>query len=315
MVTRSDPSPRSSVAGLVRRATRPRGFRALWAERATRALADVRPSSGVLTEADLAGLPAPLAAYVRRSGALGRPRVTSLGATFHGRIRSAPDHAWMPFTARQVSTFGARPQRVFLMDATRSGLPVTVLHDFDDATATMRARLLSLVPVVDAAGPEMDRGETVTVLNDLVVLAPGAVPGAPVRWTEVDDRHVHGTFRCGDQTVSATLTFDAQHDLVDFTSDDRFRAAADGRSFTPQRWSTPVLEHQERDGRRLLAAGEGWWHPPEPGPAFAYVELRLDELTYDLRGPDDVAALARRRAARRRLGAAGPGVGGDRARR
>ena len=33
----------------------------------------------------------------------------------------------MPFTATQVNTFGARPQRAFLMEATRAGLPVTVL--------------------------------------------------------------------------------------------------------------------------------------------------------------------------------------------
>ena len=34
----------------------------------------------------------------------------------------------MPFTGKQVNTYGPRPQRVFIMDATRSGLPVTVLH-------------------------------------------------------------------------------------------------------------------------------------------------------------------------------------------
>jgi len=63
----------------------------------------------------------------------------------------------------------------FIIDATRSGLPVTVLHLYDGATATMRAKVLSVATVVDAAGPEMDRGETVTVFNDLMVLAPGAV--------------------------------------------------------------------------------------------------------------------------------------------
>ena len=45
----------------------------------------------------------------------------------------------------------------------------------------MRGKLLSLATVVDAAGPEMDRSETVTVFNDLVVLAPGAIVDAPVQ--------------------------------------------------------------------------------------------------------------------------------------
>ena len=50
----------------------------------------------------------------------------------------------------------------------------------------MRVKVLSLVTVVDASGPEMDRGETVTVFNDLVVLAPGAILDAPVPWTAMD---------------------------------------------------------------------------------------------------------------------------------
>jgi hypothetical protein len=108
-------------------------------------------------------------------------RVAGLYADFHGRIRSGPDAAWMPFTGKQVNTFGASPRRLFIMDATRSGLPVTVLHAYGDATATMRAKALSPVTVVDAAGAEMDRGETVTVFNDLVVLAPGAIVDSPDR--------------------------------------------------------------------------------------------------------------------------------------
>lgn len=86
--------------------------------------------------------PAPLAAYIRRSGAVGQPRVVSLHADFHGRIRSGPDAAWMAFTGRQVNTYGPRPQRIFLMDATKAGLPVTVLHVFADNTATMRVTSL-----------------------------------------------------------------------------------------------------------------------------------------------------------------------------
>jgi hypothetical protein len=49
----------------------------------------------------------------------------------------------MPFTARQLNTFGPDPQRLFLMHARRSGLPVTVFHDYHDATATMRGKVLS----------------------------------------------------------------------------------------------------------------------------------------------------------------------------
>ena len=245
--------------------------------------ADVHPTlEGLVAEDDLAALPEPLAAYVRRSGAVGKPRVTSFYAHVHGRIRSGPDTAWMPFTGKQLNTYGPRPRRVFIMDATRSGLPVTVLHSFRDTTATMRAKVLSLFTVVDASGPEMDRGETVTVFNDLVVLAPGAVVDAPVQWTALDAHHVRGVFTDGDQSVSAELTFNAEHDLVNFVSEDRLRASADGRSFTSQGWSTPITERRDADGRRVLAVGEGKWHAPKPDGLFTYVEFHLDDIAYNV---------------------------------
>jgi hypothetical protein len=264
----------------------PTSFHAQFRDQAVEAIHDVDPQPGLLvSEDDLAELPEPLAAYVRRSGALGKPRVTSFSALFHGRIRSGPDQAWMPFTGEQVNTYGSNPRRVFLMDATRSGLPVTVLHSFVDTTATMRVKVLSLFPVVDAAGAEMDRGETVTVFNDLVVLAPAAIVGAPVRWTAVDADHVRGVFTDGDQSVSAELTFDAEHDLVNFTSDDRSRASTDGKSFEQLRWSTPLSGHRDLDGRHVMTTGEGRWHAHPPEGLFTYLEFHVDDISYNLHDP------------------------------
>jgi len=262
----------------------PTSYHAQWRNQATLALADVGPEQPRVTEADLAGLPAPLAAYVRRSGAVGQPRVTSLRADIHGRIRSGPDAAWMPFTGEQVNTYGPRPTRAFIIDATRSGLPVTVLHMYDHTTATMRGKLLSIATVVDASGPEMDRSETVTVFNDLVVLAPGAIVDAPVRWTPLDAAHVRGVFTTDDQSVSAVLTFNAQHDLVDFASQDRFRASADGKSFAKQDWSTPLAAFRESGGYRLPTIGEGRWSAPAPEGTFTYLEFHLDDIHYNVHG-------------------------------
>jgi hypothetical protein len=274
------------VAGYGFAAEGPTSFHAQYGERATRAIADADPSPATVHETDLIGLPQPLAAYIRRSGAVGQPRVVSLHADFHGRIRSGPAAAWMPFTGEQVNTYGPRPQRIFLMDATRSGLPLTVLHEFADTTATMRVKLLSLFTVVDASGPELDRAETVTVFNDLVVMAPGAIVGASVTWTAIDARHVRGDFTDGDETISAVLTFNAEHDLVDFVSDDRTPASADGKTFAPRRWSTPIAGHRDAGGHRVLTTGEGVWQAQGSGDSFTYLEFHLDAIAYNDGDPE-----------------------------
>lgn len=237
--------------------------------------------AGVVSESDLAGLPPAVAAYVRASGAVGQPRVVDVRARLHGRIRASASTPWMPFTAEQVNTYGPTTSRLFLMDATKLGLPVDVLHVFVGPSASMRVRLCSVLPVVDAAGPVMDRGETVTVFNDLCVLAPAALVDAPITWQRTDARRVRAEFTRGPHTVSAELLFNDDDELVDFVSDDRSRASADGRHFTAQRWSTPLSAYRAFGARRVATCGEGRWHAPDPEGEFSYVEMTTDHITYN----------------------------------
>lgn len=259
----------------------PRSARAEYRHRVDTALTGPQPGP-VVTEADLLHLPTPVAGYVRQSGAVGRPSVTNFKARIHGRIRSGVDAAWMTYTGEQVNTFGPEPTRLFFIDATRLGLPVDVLHAYVGSSATMRVKALSLVPVVDAAGPEMDTSETVTMLNDLCVLAPAALVNAPISWQTLDDHHVRCAFTNGTHTVGAELIFNDNYELVDFVSDDRLRASQDGRSFTQQRWSTPVGHYRTIDSRRVCTRGEARWHAPDPEGEFAYIEFNLDEIAYNV---------------------------------
>ena len=260
----------------------PTSFRAEYRRRTAASLrGSVSDRSALVTEADLAHLPGPVAKYVRRCGAVGQPRVSSFRAGFHGRFRSDASAPWMRFTGEQVSTYGTQTSRVFTMDATLFGLPVDVLHVFIGPAATMRVKACSVVPLVNAAGPEMDRGETVTLFNDLCVLAPAALVDAPVVWRAVDDRHAHGTFTNGAHAVSAEVTFDDEGDLVDFVSDDRLQASRDGATFTTRRWSTPVRDYRPLGSRRLATRGECHWHAPEPQGQYCYLEFNLDHITYN----------------------------------
>ncbi|GAA4547400.1 DUF6544 family protein [Pseudonocardia xishanensis] len=256
------------------------------AEAAALRAADPSSSGEPVTEDDLADLPEPVARWLRRSGVVGRPRTTGFTALIHGRIRSGPTASWMPFTGEQTSRFGPNPTRLFSLTARRGGLPVEVLHEYRDGHARMRARLGGIVPVLDASGGAMTRAETVTVFNDLCVMAPGALLDAAVTWSRPHTRGVRGTYTVGAETVTAELVLDADADgdLVDFVSDDRLRASADGRTFTPQRWSTPLRAHRDVGGRRIPTVGDGVWHAPEPEGTFPYIEFHIDAITEEPAG-------------------------------
>ena len=258
----------------------PGSYRAQYRRRVDAALTEP-PYRGVVRESDLAHLPEPVATFVRRSGALGQPRVANFHACIHGRIRAGANKPWMSFTGEQVNTYGPEPTRLFFIDATMFGLPVDVLHVFTGASATMRVKACSLVPMVNARGPVMDRAETVTLLNDLCVLAPAALIDAPITWQPVDAHHVRALFTKGAHTVTAELVFNDDKDLIDFVSEDRQRSSLDGKKLTPLRWSTPVRDYRIIDSRRVSIKGEARWNAPDPEGEFAYLEFNLDEITYN----------------------------------
>ncbi len=79
--------------------------------------------------------------------------------------------------------------------------------------------------------------------------------------------------------MSAVLTFNDDHELVDFASDDRLVASPDGHTFTPQRWSTPITDYRSFDGRRVGALGHARWHPVDV-PSFDYLEFHADHIRY-----------------------------------
>jgi hypothetical protein len=249
----------------------PFGLRAEYTRRSSLALEGLatQPAS-VITEADLAPLPAPVQRYLRFASVVGQPRVQAFRVRMSGRIRGAADAPWMPFTAEQHSFFDP-PRRYFFMQATRAALPLDGLHAYGEDGASMRIKLLSMFPVVDLKGPLLTRTETVTLLNDMAIMAPATLIDPAIRWRQIDDRQVEATFTNGPHAVRAVLVFDATGALSNFWSDDRPALAADGVTLQPQRWSTPVGAYRLQGAYRLASRGEARY--AAPGGEYAYLEF------------------------------------------
>jgi hypothetical protein len=233
----------------------------------------------VVTDADVAHLPVLVQRYLRTSGVIGQPRVHNFRVRLHGRIRQGPDSRWMPFTAEQHNSI-PNPTRLFYMDASMRLVPFQVLHRYVGDSATMRVRIGGLIPVVNMAGPEMTRAETVTLFNDMCIMAPATLVDPAITWDGIDGQTVRATFTNAGHTIHATLVFNEAGELTDFWSDDRLRASADGETLEAVRWSTPVGRYRTFGSVRLASSGEGRWH--DESGAYAYLELELDEVQYNV---------------------------------
>ena len=259
----------------------PRSFHAQYLRDAEAGLARAVVTP-VITEADLAPLPDPVQRYLRVTRTVGQPRVQNYRLRFRGRIRRAPDARWMPFEVEQQS-FADQPTRLFLMRARMFGVPVEAFHRAIGGHATMQVTIAGAFSIENARGAEMDRAETVTLFNDMCLLAPGTLVGPGIAWEAVDATTARARFTHGGQTIAATLLFDGAGQLVNFVSDDRVRSEADG-TFKARRFSTPVRDYRDFGPVRIMSFGEARWLLPDG--EFTYGEFNLVEIAYNVSGHD-----------------------------
>jgi hypothetical protein len=245
------------------------------------ALTTVTRTPPLVTEVDLANLPAPVAGYLRYANVVGKPRVTSLVAHFHGQIRAKPEGDWLDFRAEQHNFYTPRA-RYFYIESSMFGLPFKAYHRYANGAATMEVRVASLIDVVDARGPEMNVSETVTMLNDMCVLAPATLIDPSITWQTLDARSVRATFENAGNTVSAVLLFDEAGALASFYSDDRYQTA-DGKAYHRYRWSTPLSGYRDFGGVRLAAHGVASWRMPDG--ELEYGRFELESIDYDQPAP------------------------------
>jgi hypothetical protein len=121
--------------------------------------------------AAITGLPEPARRWLGHAIAPGTPLWSSVELTMHGQIKLG---RWRPFTARQVLA----PPDGYLWAATArlAGLPVTGYDRLSSGTGEMRWRLLRLIPVLTADGPDITRSAYGRLAGEIVL-----IPTAEVR--------------------------------------------------------------------------------------------------------------------------------------
>jgi len=237
----------------------------------------LKPAKAIALE-ELEHLPAPVQKYLVYSGAVGKSNPQNVRIEFEAEMYRKPGDSPMKATSVQYNFFGSYT-RIFLMKASKMLIPFKAKHIYSDQQATFQVKLAGLFNIVDLKGEELTKAETVTVLNDLCLFAPAGLADKRLSWREIDPLSCEVTLCNGSYTVSATLYFNQQGELVNFISDDRSALQDDG-TIKSARWSTPVNNYMEIEGRMIPVYGETIWHYPEGD--FTYGKFRLKQIQYDV---------------------------------
>jgi len=228
----------------------------------------------LLTAADIGHLPVPVQRYLIYCGVLNQPKVLNMQVLFEGQMREKGKD-FFSFRSEQYNFF-ENPARLFFMKAAMYGITVPGYHRYVNATASMDIRLFGQFSVIHQSGPGMDSTETVTLFNDMCLLAPASLIDSRISWETIDSLTIRAVFINQGISISATLYFNTAGQLINFISNDRM-AIADHKKIP---FSTPVHQYRPVRGFNLMSDADAVWDYPDG--KFVYGKFRLKDIRYNL---------------------------------
>lgn len=234
--------------------------------------------SSIITEEDMTHLPEPVQNYLKYVGIIGTEKVNNFKAVIDGGLKTDKNKDFSNGEFSQYS-FTDEVTRLFYIDLKMFGMPVYGLHSYSDGNAIMLIKVLGLIPVVDGKGPEMDEAETVTMFNDMCIMAPATLIDDRIQWETIDEKTVKAQFTNKGITISAILYFNEKGQLINFESNDRY-CSPTGKTFEKVKWSTPLSNYKNINGFNLPTYGEAIWNFPEGD--LCYAKLNIKNIEYNV---------------------------------
>jgi hypothetical protein len=227
----------------------------------------------------LAGLPSPAQRFLTRALPAGAVLHEVVQIRMVGEIKLAG--RWHRFSSRQVLRGGVG----FVWAAVVGGRLVRFVGAdvFGPLVARMEFRLYGRIPIVRAAGSDVERSASGRLAAETVAWLPQATtPQAGARWTPVDDRRAAVTLPAGGRDVRVEVTVDEAGRLRELVLM-RWNDSADPPVESPFGGEVHSLAPAD-DGVLVAAAGTVGWERGTPeqtdGEFFRY---RITDVAFGSR--------------------------------
>ncbi len=251
--------------------------RAFLADAAAAVAASPRQPDAPLTEADLAGLPPPVAAHLRAAGVVGQRRASVARLRHGGRFLASKEVGWKPIAGEYVLTTGTPAFLWYGRIRTAPLVPVVARDGFALGRGRMLVKVFGAISIVDARGPEMDQAGFDRLLAELTLVPTALLPGPHLRWEPIDDRSARAFLALGDLRASMIFRRDpATGETV--LELERGRQEGDRvvrRTFRARASGEPL----RAGGFTLRRRIEGTWLLPEG--ELKYVDFVLEEARFE----------------------------------
>lgn len=228
-----------------------------------------RPTQGVFGDDELAGLPDPVRRMFSVAIAHGTPLATSATLTMRGRIKLK---GWTDFSGTEVIA----PHDGFVW-AVRAGL-VSGHDRYIGGEGEMRWKLLGLIPVMRAAGPDVSRSAAGRCGGEGVWIPTALLPRFGVEWSAVDDHHVVARQTLDDHHLEVHHVLN-DHGRVTTTWFERWGDPESTGTYGLHTFGVEHTAHRTFAGLTIPSASRaGWWYGTDRFRDDVFFEAEITDL-------------------------------------
>lgn len=208
-----------------------------------------------ITKADLQGLPKCVQKWLEHSNVIGKERIRTVRLKQKGLMRMKEGQPWMSAEAEQYFTVD-KPGFIWKAKVKMAPLLYFTGRDkYYEGKGQMVIKMLSLYPVVNSTGKEMDQGTLLRYLAEMQWF-PTAALSDYIKWEELDSNSARATMSYQGVTASGVFTFSEKGDLVEFGAK-RFRETNGKHVLTD--WGGRTTEYKEFNGIRISNKSDIFW--------------------------------------------------------
>lgn len=229
----------------------------------------------IIRKEDLAGLPRSVQKWLEKSGVIGKERIRTVRLKQKGLMRTKEDGPWMSAEAEQYFTVD---EPGFIWKAKVKMAPLlyfTGRDRYSEGKGTMNIKLLSLIPVVNSKGKEIDQGTLLRYLAEMQWF-PTAALSNYIKWEEIDAHSARATMSYKGVTASGIFTFSEQGKLIKFVAK-RYRETNGKYELTD--WGGATKEYRDFDGIRIPNKGDVIWKLKTGD--FDWYQWEITEVEYN----------------------------------
>jgi hypothetical protein len=246
-----------------------KGYDKMWKNRMINLLFDSSKniSDQVFTYDQLVDLPEPVQRYFKYSLQENQPYISYVQLKHGGQFRISPDQDWMSINGQEYFTT-ENPGFVWI-----GKVPLFSATDlFINGQGNLKVKLLSILPIVNAKGMEIDQGEMLRWLGESPWYPTALLSSEKIQWESINNDSAKVIFSYNNLTGEGIFHFNEQGQITQFNAKRYYEDSLEN-------WTGYYKNYQEVNGIKIPFDVEVVWNL-ESGD-YSYAKFKINEIDFN----------------------------------